>query len=59
MKESQGNKDSLVEAKTAFNQTREAIRLYSNQFYAVVDHVRPTDQRALKKKCHVLTQRAS
>ena len=43
MRESEGNKDGLLAAKTDFNSAREAITLFSNQFYANVNHVRIND----------------
>ena len=43
MRESEGNKDALLAAKTDFNSARVAITLFSNKFYATVNHVRIND----------------
>lgn len=40
LQDSGRNKDALVAAKREFNSTRDAVNLFSDQFYAIVDHVR-------------------
>ena len=37
--QSEGNKDTLLAAKTKFTSTRDDITRFYNQFYAVVNHV--------------------
>lgn len=40
LKDSGRNKNALVAAKREFNTTRDAVNQFSNEFYAIVDHVR-------------------
>lgn len=40
LKDSGKNKDDFMAAKKEFSSTRDAINLFSNQFYAIVGHVR-------------------
>jgi len=40
LKDSGRNKNALMAAKREFNTTRDAVNQFSNEFYAIVDHVR-------------------
>lgn len=46
-------------AKKEFDSTRDAINLFSNQFYAVVDHVRIKSVEFIKKKIFAVSSRKS
>ncbi|KAJ7370674.1 hypothetical protein OS493_030790 [Desmophyllum pertusum] len=45
LKDSEKNKDDFVAAKKEFSSTRDAINLFSNQFYAIVGHVNNSVQQ--------------
>ena len=45
-------------AKKEFDSTTDAINLFSNQFYAVVDHVRIMSVEFIKKKTSVSSRKS-